>query len=66
MQDRGLCAHSLCVERLHDVSVVDDVNMVNGHDIDLIDRRSLEQLGHFQPLNLSRVPPPPLPVLLAR
>jgi CRP-like cAMP-binding protein len=44
----------------------DGLIAVNGHDIELVDRRSLEQLGHFQPLNLSRVPPPPMPALMAR
>ncbi len=44
----------------------DGLIAVNGRDVDLIDRRSLEQLGHFQPLSLTRVPPPPVPVLKAR
>lgn len=44
---------------------IDGLIAVNGHDVELLDRQSLEQLGHFQPLVLTRVPPPPMPVLMA-
>ncbi len=44
----------------------DGLIAVEGHSIELVDLRALEQLGHFQPLNLTRVPPPQMPALLAR
>jgi len=41
----------------------DELIAINGHTVELMDRRSLEQLGHFQPPNLTRVPSPSMPAL---
>jgi len=35
---------------------VDGLIAVSGHHIELVDREALGQLGHFQPLKLSRIP----------
>jgi CRP-like cAMP-binding protein len=34
----------------------DGLIAVNGHQVELLDRRGLARIGHFQPLNLTRVP----------
>jgi CRP-like cAMP-binding protein len=36
----------------------DGLIAIDGHQMELVDVRALELLGHFQPINLTRIPPP--------